>query len=213
VKCCGLITGGKPQLRSKDIASPPSKALEQGRLFTPYHHHVQLSHNRRPQEGCRKFTQLHHIPQSCTEEGLNPSTPYRFPCSPHHQTHPGLWPSPCHDSGHPSQQGSPPDPPNPILAVKSDRKHSEEIHPPSNNPPPPPAQWGKDKAHTSPCTYLAVARSRPPNPSIVVDLANLGDQIAVKPWPNVICRTLNQRSQDITPPQVHLAAIRWTQKV
>jgi len=88
----------------------------------------------------------------------------------------------------------------------------KKFTPPSNNPPPPPAQRGKDKAHTSPCTYLAVAGSRPPNPSIVVDLANLGDQIVVEPWPDIICRTLNQRLQDITLPQVHLAAVRWTQK-
>ena len=88
----------------------------------------------------------------------------------------------------------------------------KKFTPPSSKPPSPPTQRDKDKVQSTHRTYSAVAGSRPPNPSIVVDLANLGDQITVKPRPDVICRTLNDRLQLITPPQVHLAAIRWTQK-
>ena len=60
--------------------------------------------------------------------------------------------------------------------------------------------------------YSAAAGSRPPNPSLVVDLAHLG--VSSKNWmkPELICRTLNGGLSKIPLPQVQLATVRWTAK-
>ena len=63
-----------------------------------------------------------------------------------------------------------------------------------------------------PCTFAAIARARPPNPSLVVDLAHLS--ISQKDWvkPTFLCRTLNEGLASISSPQVQLATVRWTAK-
>jgi len=54
----------------------------------------------------------------------------------------------------------------------------------------------------TPCTFAAVAGARPPNPSLMVDLAPLG--ISQKDWvkPVHLCHALNQGLSTISPPQV-----------
>ena len=61
-------------------------------------------------------------------------------------------------------------------------------------------------------TYSVIAGSRPPNPSLVVDLAKsgLGKDSRVKP--EVLCQAINKKLAAISPPQVQLAAVRWTAK-
>ena len=61
-------------------------------------------------------------------------------------------------------------------------------------------------------TYSAVAGSRPPNPSLVVDLAHLCLPGESRPRPELICETLNKKLGEVSPPQVQLAAARWTAK-
>jgi hypothetical protein len=61
-------------------------------------------------------------------------------------------------------------------------------------------------------TYSAVARSRPPNPSLVVDLAHLGVSAGDRVKLETICCALNEGLGRISPPQVQLAAVRWTAK-
>ena len=61
-------------------------------------------------------------------------------------------------------------------------------------------------------TYSAVAGSRPPNPSLVVDLAHLSLPVESRPRPELICETLNKKLGEVSPPQVQLAAVRWTAK-
>ena len=88
--------------------------------------------------------------------------------------------------------------------------------------PPPPsnkaANIGKSKQRQSapltppPHTFSAVAGARPPNPSLLVDLAKLG--IGKEGWvkPEILCHALNKELAAITPPQLQLVAIRWTAK-
>ena len=59
-------------------------------------------------------------------------------------------------------------------------------------------------------TYLATARVRPPNPSLVVDLAHMVPTEEDRPRPEIICNTLNRGLGSISPPQVSLATVRWT---
>jgi hypothetical protein len=61
-------------------------------------------------------------------------------------------------------------------------------------------------------THSVVAGSRPPNPSLVVDLAHLGVNASNRVKLEIICCTLNKGLGRITPPQVQLATIRWTAK-
>jgi len=63
-----------------------------------------------------------------------------------------------------------------------------------------------------PCTFSAVARAWPPNPSLLVDLATLG--IKKESWVKleILCYALNKELVAVTPPQVQLVAIRWTVK-
>ena len=88
----------------------------------------------------------------------------------------------------------------------------EGIQKPSTSPSKrqPPAPPSKDKAKPPPHSYSAVAGSRPPNPSLVVDLADLKFDAISRPKPEVICRLLNEELRGISPPQVQLAAVRWT---
>ena len=61
---------------------------------------------------------------------------------------------------------------------------------------------------TPQCTYSAVAGSRPPNPSLVVDLAHLSLPAEGRPWPELICETLNKKLREVSLPQVQLATVR-----
>jgi hypothetical protein len=58
------------------------------------------------------------------------------------------------------------------------------------------------------CTYSVVARSRPPNPSLVVDLAKFG--LGEDSWVKleVLCQAINKKLTTISPPQVQQAAVR-----
>ena len=87
--------------------------------------------------------------------------------------------------------------------------------PASNNHPAPKPNRQKAAGKPSPPsshTFLAIARSRPLNPSLVVDLAKFGNDKGNWVTPAVLCRSLNKRLSQITPPQVQLATIRWTAK-
>ena len=57
-------------------------------------------------------------------------------------------------------------------------------------------------------TYSAVARSRPPNPSLMVDLAHREFPDGSRPQPELICDVLNKKLGEVTPLQVQLAAVR-----
>ena len=61
-------------------------------------------------------------------------------------------------------------------------------------------------------TFSATAGARPPNPSLLVDLAKLciGKEGRVKP--EILCHALNKELAAVTPPQVQLVAVRWTAK-
>src|SRR6266705_2586045 len=61
-------------------------------------------------------------------------------------------------------------------------------------------------------TYSAAAGSRPPNPSLVVDLAHMDFPDGSRPRPEIICEVLNKKLGEVTPPQSQLAAERWTAK-
>ena len=63
-----------------------------------------------------------------------------------------------------------------------------------------PTSKGKGATPTPSHTYSAVAGTRPPNPSLVVDLAHLG--IAAKDWVRleILCDTINRKLVVITPP-------------
>jgi hypothetical protein len=69
---------------------------------------------------------------------------------------------------------------------------------------------GKGPITTTTKKYSAIARSRPPNLSLVVDLAHLN--MMDMNWPKLehICQIFNKRFGEVTPPQVSLATIRWT---
>jgi hypothetical protein len=86
----------------------------------------------------------------------------------------------------------------------------KKVSPPSN-----PKQKGpvaetcvKGKANSPIKSYLAIAGSRPPNPSLVVDLANLDLHGSSRLNPEAICEILNRKLGDITPSQPQLAAVR-----
>jgi hypothetical protein len=70
------------------------------------------------------------------------------------------------------------------------------------------AESGKGSSTTCTKKYLAIADARPPNLSIVVDLAHLKLADEDRPKPEVICRTLNVWLGEVSPPQVSLAAVR-----
>ena len=91
-------------------------------------------------------------------------------------------------------------------------KALEGIQKPSTTPSKrqsPPTQ-SKDKSKLPPHSYSAVVGSRPPNPSLVVDLADLKFDASSRPKPEAICCLLNEELRGISPPQVQLAAVRWT---
>ena len=90
----------------------------------------------------------------------------------------------------------------------------KKASPTSNKTSPPKLSKQKEgvKSTHSPLTYSAVAGSRPPNPSLVVDLAKFGTDKGTWVKPEVLCHTLNERLSQISPPQVQLATVRWTAK-
>ena len=63
-----------------------------------------------------------------------------------------------------------------------------------------------------PCTFSAIAGARPPNPSLLVDLAKLS--IGKEGWVKleILYHALNKELAAVTPPQVQLVAIRWMAK-
>jgi len=54
------------------------------------------------------------------------------------------------------------------------------------------------------CTFSAIARARPPNPSLLVDLVNLGIGKEGQVKLEILCYALNKELATITPPQVQL---------
>ena len=48
--------------------------------------------------------------------------------------------------------------------------------------------------------------------TLVVDLAHLSLPVEGRPRPELICETLNKKLGEVSPPQVQLAAVRWTAK-
>jgi len=86
-------------------------------------------------------------------------------------------------------------------------------NPPSKNPPiARKKQKGGENKQQPQRTYSAAAGSRPPNPSLVVDLAHMDFPDGSRPWPEIICEVLNKKLGEVTPPQSQLAAVRWTAK-
>ena len=71
---------------------------------------------------------------------------------------------------------------------------------------------GKDSTKTALRSYSAVAGVRPPNPSLVVDLAHLGIAKEDRLRPEILCDAINKSLGAISPPQVKLVAVRWTAK-
>ena len=61
-------------------------------------------------------------------------------------------------------------------------------------------------------SYSAIAGARPPNPSLVVDLAHLGIKLEDQVKPEILCDAINKGLATISPPQVKLVATRWTAK-
>ena len=59
---------------------------------------------------------------------------------------------------------------------------------------------------------MAIAGSRPPNPSLVLDLAKIGTDKGNQVKLEVLCLSLNKKLGWLSLPQVQLAAIRWTAK-
>jgi len=97
------------------------------------------------------------------------------------------------------------------LAITSIQKKLAEPHKQQQSAPPT-AKRGAGPSTTASKKYLAIAGTRPPNPSLVVDLAHLKITDENWPKPEDICQTLNKRLGEVTPPQVSLAAVRWTVK-
>jgi len=63
-----------------------------------------------------------------------------------------------------------------------------------------------------PHTFSAIAGARPPNPSLLVDLAQLGIGKEGQVKLEILCHALNKELAAVTPPQVQLVTIRWTAK-
>src|SRR5260221_312738 len=85
---------------------------------------------------------------------------------------------------------------------------ADEGNPPSKNPPNAhKKQKGGENKQQPQCTYSAAAGSRPPNPSLVVDLAHMDFPDGSWPRPEIICEVLNKKLGEVTPPQSQLAAV------
>ena len=89
-----------------------------------------------------------------------------------------------------------------------------KANPPSNKQPAPKpsTQKGAGKSPPNPRTFSAIAGSRPPNPSLVLDLAKFGTDKGNRVKLEVLCLSLNEKLGQLSPPQVQLAAVRWTAK-
>jgi hypothetical protein len=90
----------------------------------------------------------------------------------------------------------------------------KKVAPPSpkNQLDPTATKCGKGNLNSTAKLYSAVAGSRPPNPSLVVDLAGLEIAAEDRPRPEIICELLNKKLGEWTPSQARLAAVRWTAK-
>jgi hypothetical protein len=89
---------------------------------------------------------------------------------------------------------------------------SKGNHPSKNPPNARKKQKGGENKQRPQHTYSAIAGSRPPNPSLVVDLAHMEFPNGSRPRPESICEVLNKKLGEVTPPQSQLAAVRWTAK-
>jgi hypothetical protein len=76
----------------------------------------------------------------------------------------------------------------------------------------PPLLQGKETSKTTPHSYSAVAGICPPNPSLVVNLSHLSIAEKDQLWLEILCDAINRKLITILPPQVKLAAVRWTAK-
>src|SRR5260221_555653 len=87
-------------------------------------------------------------------------------------------------------------------------------NPPSKNPSPSTCkkQKGRENNQQPQHTYSAVVGSRPPNPSLVVDLAHIEFPDGSRPRPESICEVINKKLGEVPPPQAQPAAVRWTAK-
>src|SRR6266705_936071 len=73
-------------------------------------------------------------------------------------------------------------------------------------------QKGGETKQQPQCTYSAAAGSRPPNPSLVVDLAHMDFPDGSWPRPEIICEVLNKKLGEVMPPRSQRAGVRWTVK-
>jgi hypothetical protein len=87
----------------------------------------------------------------------------------------------------------------------------KKANPPSKKPTAPNVS-AKGTTPNPTQTYSAVAGSRPPNPSIMVDLAHMG--IAPQDWPKLdkVCDIITKALNNSPFQQVQIAAARWTAK-
>jgi hypothetical protein len=99
-----------------------------------------------------------------------------------------------------------------LTKAVSDIQKKVSSHSRKNPQDPPATKRGKGNASSNIKLYSTAVGSRPPNPSLVVDLAQLELTTEGRPRPEEICELLNRELGEITPTQARLAAIRWTAK-
>ena len=82
----------------------------------------------------------------------------------------------------------------------------KKVAPPSpkNQLDPTATKRGKGNLNSTAKLYSAAAGSRPPNPSLVVDLAGLEIAAEDRPRPEIICKLLNKKLGERTPSQARL---------
>jgi hypothetical protein len=68
----------------------------------------------------------------------------------------------------------------------------------------PTTKHGKGNSNNTAKLYLAAVGSRPPNPSLMVDLAGLELTAEDQPRPEALCKLLNRKLGKQTPSQVRL---------
>ena len=96
-------------------------------------------------------------------------------------------------------------------AIEDLKKRTSTYNKPSPNYPSK-QQRGDTPPKPTHRTFSAAARAGLPNPSLVVELSHLEINAEDRPKPELVCRTLNEGLSKISPPEVQLAAVRWTEK-
>ena len=86
---------------------------------------------------------------------------------------------------------------------KANPAPSDKVKPPKGNAQP---------SNNSFPTYLAAARARPKNASIILDLAQTQSAHAFRPRPVEICQLINDALMSSPHQQVCITAVRWTAK-